>query len=110
MLFRSDIRDSVSAINAAFKRITLADHQRSLARQLEEGEKNKYALGESNLMLVNLRELASGDASMIYADALNSYHRALADFRFSSGDFSQISEDAHHHPHKIIDYDFDPTS
>jgi hypothetical protein len=61
-------------------------------------------------MLVNLRELASGDASMTYADALNSYHRALADFRFSSGEITHLSEDAHHHPHKTIDYDFDPTS
>ncbi len=107
---RNEIRDSVSAIKAAFKRIGLADQQRNLARQLEEGEKTKYGLGESNLMLVNLRELATGDASMTYADALNSYHRALADFRFSSGEFSQVSEDSHHHPHKIIDYDFDPTS
>lgn len=107
---RNEIRDAVSAINAAFKRIGLANQQRSLARQLEEGEKTKYGLGESNLMLVNLRELASGDASMTYADALNSYHRALADFRFSSGEFSHLSEDERHHLHKTIDYDFDPTS
>ncbi|MEY4684702.1 MAG: hypothetical protein RLZ25_1161 [Pseudomonadota bacterium] len=107
---RNEIRDSVSAIKAAFKRIGLAHQQRSLAHQLEEGEKTKYGLGESNLMLVNLRELASGDASMTYADALNSYHRALADFRFSSGEISHLTEDTHHHPHKIIDYDFDPTS
>lgn len=107
---RNDIRDSVSAIKAAFKRIGLADQQRSLARHLEEGEKTKYGLGESNLMLVNLRELASGDASMTYADALNSYHRALADFRFSSGELTHLSEDEHHHSHKTIDYDFDPTS
>ncbi|MFZ4654757.1 MAG: TolC family protein [Methylococcaceae bacterium] len=107
---RNEIRDAVSAIKAAFKRINLADQQRSLARQLEEGEKTKYGLGESNLMLVNLRELASGDASMTYADALNSYHRALADFRFSSGEFSYISDDAHHHSYKMTDYDFDPTS
>lgn len=107
---RNEIRDSVSAIRAAFKRIGLADQQRNLARQLEEGEKTKYGLGESNLMLVNLRELATGDASMIYADALNAYHRALADFRFSSGEFSQLTEDSHHHQHQTIDYDFDPTS
>ena len=107
---RNEIRDSVSAIKAAFKRISLADQQRTLARQLEEGEKTKYGLGESNLMLVNLRELATGDASMTYADALNSYHRALADFRFSSGEFTHLSEDTHHHLHKVIDYDFDPTS
>lgn len=107
---RNEIRDSVSAINAALKRIALADQQRSLARQLEEGEKTKYLLGESNLMLVNLRELASGDAAMTYADALNSYHRALADYRFSSGEISRLAEDAHHHAYKMIDYDFDPTS
>jgi outer membrane protein TolC len=107
---RNEIRDSDSAIKAAIKRISLADQQRILARQLEEGEKTKYRLGESNLMLVNLRELASGDASMIYVDALNSYHRALADYRFSSGEISHLAEDHHHHAYKIIDYDFDPTS
>ncbi|NBS17646.1 MAG: TolC family protein [Gammaproteobacteria bacterium] len=107
---RNEIRDAVSAIKAAFKRIALADQQRSLARQLEEGEKTKYEFGESHLMLVNLRELASGDASMTYVDALNSYHRALADFRFSSGEYTHISEDGHHHSYRTTDYDFDPTS
>lgn len=106
----NEIRDAVSAINAAFRRTRLADEQRHIALRLEEGEKTRYSLGESNLMLVNLRELASGDAGLTYADALNSYHRALADYRFASGEFSHISSDGNHHNYKMVDYDFDPTS
>ena len=107
---RNEIRDSVSAINASYKRIQIADDHRQIASKLEDAEKSRYELGESSLMLVNLRELATGDASLIYADALNSYHRALADFRFASGDFTHIKEDKKHHQFPNVDYDYDPTS
>lgn len=107
---RNEIKDALSAIDAASRRVGLAEAQRSMALELQDGEKARYELGESNLMLINLRELQNGDASMIYIDALNSYHRALADFRFSSGEFRHIREDGAHHSFPRIDYDFDPTS
>lgn len=107
---RNEVRDSVSAINAAFQRIALADQQRTLAVKLEEGERTRYEIGESNLMLLNLRELATGDAALTYADALNSYHRALAEFRFASGEYKVLSVDRDHHRYEVVDHDYDPTS
>lgn len=107
---RNEIHDSVSAIQAASRRVTLALEQRQLALRLEEGEKTRYELGESNLMLVNLRELATGESALTHADALNSLHRALAEFRYASGELGHLPEDERHHRYSVIDYDFDPTS
>lgn len=107
---RNEIKDALSAINASYKRIQIAEDHRQIATKLEDAEKSRYELGESNLMIVNLRELATGDAALTYADALNGYHRALADFRFASGDFTHIRENEKHHQFPTIDYDYDPTS
>ena len=107
---RNDIKDAISAISAAFKRTQIAEDHRQIAARLEDAEKSRYELGDSNLMIVNLRELATGDAALSYADALNSYHRALADFRFASGDFTHIRENDKHHQFPSVDYDYDPTS
>jgi len=53
---------------------------------MEEGERTRYELGDSNLMFVNQRELASGDAAILTAEALNSFFKSLADYRYALGD------------------------
>jgi hypothetical protein len=37
-------------------------------------------------MFVNQRELASGDAAILTAEALNSFFKSLADYRYAPGD------------------------
>jgi outer membrane protein TolC len=81
----ADVKDAFSALRAAQKRVGIARQQREAARQLEEGERTRFELGDSSLLFVNLRELASGDAALAEADALNAYHKAQADYRFALG-------------------------
>ncbi|MFM8445635.1 MAG: TolC family protein, partial [Methylococcus sp.] len=82
----ADVKDALSALNAALKRVGIARQHRETAVQMEEGERTRYELGDSNLMFVNQRELASGDAAILTAEALNSFFKSLADYRFALGD------------------------
>lgn len=83
----ADVRDSQSALQAAFKRVGLARQQRALAVQLEKAERTRFELGESNLLLVNLREQASADAALAEAEALGASLRSQADYQAALADF-----------------------
>jgi outer membrane protein TolC len=82
----AEVRDSLSALEAAWKRVGLARRQRGLAVQLEKAERTRFDLGESNLLLVNLREQASADAALVEAEALGTWLRAQADYRAALAD------------------------
>lgn len=81
----ADVKDAFSAVQAAYRRVAIARQQREAALQLEEGERTRFNLGDSSLLFVNLRELASGDAALAEAEALNAYFKAQADYRFALG-------------------------
>jgi outer membrane protein TolC len=77
----AEVKDVLSAINAARQRITLSYQQQKAAQQLEEGEKTRFELGDTTLLFVNLREIASGDAMLQAADANSSLFKADADYQ-----------------------------
>lgn len=81
----AEVRDSISALHAAQQRIAIAREQRAMALQLEAGERARLELGDSSLLLVNLRELASGDAAITEADALATFFKSEADYRAAMG-------------------------
>jgi cobalt-zinc-cadmium efflux system outer membrane protein len=86
----AEVRDALSAIKAALKRLEIAQRHRETALLMEDGERTRYELGDSNLMFVNQRELASGDAAVLVADAYSSFHKSLADYHFAVGDLQMI--------------------
>ncbi|MBS1214342.1 MAG: TolC-like outerrane protein, partial [Proteobacteria bacterium] len=59
--------------------------QEMAASKLEEGERTRFDLGDSTLLVVNLREIAHGDAALLQADAATTVHKAQADFRAALG-------------------------
>ncbi|MFM8341465.1 MAG: TolC family protein [Methylomonas sp.] len=77
----AEVKDVLSALNAARQRITLSQQQQQAAQQLEEGEKTRFELGDTTLLFVNLREIATGDAMLQAADANNSLFKAEADYQ-----------------------------
>lgn len=89
----AEVKDALSALNAAIKRVQIARQHRETAVQMEEGERTRYELGDSNLMFVNQRELASGDAAILVAEAMNSFFKSMADYRYALGQLQQ--EDGH---------------
>lgn len=86
----AEVKDALSALRAAERRVGLARQQREAARQLEEGERARFDLGDSNLLFVNLRELAAGDAALSEAEALNAFFKAKADYRAAVGTMDGI--------------------
>ncbi len=81
----NEIRDALSALSAARQRVKLSEQQRQAAKQLEQGELTRFELGESTLLFVNLREMAHGDAALMFAEAQNSLFKAHADYQAALG-------------------------
>ena len=73
-----EIRDAHSAVAAAFQRARLAGEQVELARELARAELRRFSLGAGDLLLVNLRELATATAEREQVDAVASYFKARA--------------------------------
>ena len=86
----AEVKDALSALQAARQRLEIARKHRETAIAMEEGERTRFELGDSNLMFVNQRELASGDAAILVADAYNSFHKSLADYRYALGDLQIV--------------------
>lgn len=81
----ADVRDAHSAIGAARARIEATRREVALALELEAGERSRFEQGDSNLLLVNLREQQTAEALLREVDALLDYHRAQADLAAARG-------------------------
>jgi outer membrane protein TolC len=78
---RVEVRDALSALEAARQRVEVARRELRLARELEQAEWSRFGLGESTLLFVNLREQTTAEASVREVDALSDYHKAVASLR-----------------------------
>ncbi len=78
---RAEVRDAVSALDAARRRIALVRREVEVAGLLEAGERQRFEAGDSTLFVVNLREQATAEARLREVDALLDWHRASAAFR-----------------------------
>jgi outer membrane protein, heavy metal efflux system len=76
-----DVTDAVSALKAARDRVKFTRQEVDVAQKLEAGERQKFELGDSNLLFVNIRETQTAEARLREIDALTDYHRAVASFR-----------------------------
>ncbi len=77
----TDVQNVYAAMLAAFNRIRRAEESLELARTMEQAERRKFDLGESNLLLVNLRELATAGAAKNVLQSQLDYFQAQADYR-----------------------------
>lgn len=80
-----EVRDAHSALEAAYQRARLAGEQVELARSLAEAEYRRFSLGAGDLLLVNLRELASADAAAEQVQAVADYFIAQAKLEVAKG-------------------------
>jgi len=78
---RAEVRDAVSALDAARRRIALVRREVEVAGLLEAGERQRFEEGDSTLFVVNLREQATAEARLREVDAVLDWHRASAAFR-----------------------------
>lgn len=73
-----EIRGGYQALVAAYRRARLANQEVELTRQLAAAEYRKFQLGAGDLILVNLREVASADAANNEVQAVRDYFVAKA--------------------------------
>lgn len=97
---RAEVQDTISALATNYEQVDLFRQSLAVNNALEASERRKYELGNSNILLVNLREQATADSEALLVDAEAEYHRSWADYRaalaLDAADYhpeSQISAD-----------------
>lgn len=81
----AEVQDAVSAIDRTYQRLERAREEQKVAVRVAELERDRFSRGQSNLLEVNLRELAAAGAQAKVIDTLAEYHRALAEHRAALG-------------------------
>jgi len=76
----TEVEDAASAIRMTYQRYRAAVEELELARKLEQGERDRFALGDSTLFLVNQRERATAEAAVKTIGIQAEYEQALATF------------------------------
>lgn len=74
----AEVLDAGSAVAAAAESVAIARQEAGLADQLAAGERERFRLGATTMLFVNLREQAAFEAAIREAEALAAYHRARA--------------------------------
>ncbi len=77
---KTEVQDSVSEVIASAKRVEAAKKELEFARRLEALERDRFALGDSTLLIVNIREQTTAEAAIREVKALNDHHAAIANF------------------------------
>lgn len=79
------IKKSLVQIQAAHKIIQYTRQETEMAARVEQAENIRYRHGDSNLFLLNQRELMTSEAQSRYLDAIKNYKSAVATLRYSLG-------------------------
>lgn len=79
----AEVQDAMSAVRAAFERVQFTRDEVSVAKRLEQLERDRFQLGDSTLFLVNLREQATADAQVRVVAAEADYFFALASYELA---------------------------
>ena len=77
----TEVQNAVVTIEAAYRSIDKAKESVKLNEQLERLETIKLDKGDSDLLLLNLREAATFDARVVEIEALLHYFESQADYR-----------------------------
>jgi cobalt-zinc-cadmium efflux system outer membrane protein len=80
-----EIRSARVVMLAARESIALAREQLAAAHELADAERAGFREGSSDLVAVNIRELAAADAASLEIEALAEYERARVDYLVATG-------------------------
>jgi outer membrane protein TolC len=79
----TEVRDAYSAVITAQKRAEVIRNEVITTKRVEDGERTKFELGDTNLFTLNLRELATAEAAIREVNAYADYYRANALYELS---------------------------
>jgi len=82
---QSDTLDAWSQLDTARERSALAEQTAEAAREVAQGERERFDLGATTILFVNLREQAAADAEMALIDAQIEAHYAQARLQLAMG-------------------------
>jgi outer membrane protein TolC len=100
----AEVQGARTALAAEYAALQQARQSVSLARQMEEAERKKFAQGDSDLLIVNLREQATADAEALVVDAAANYFMAAAQLHAAiAGELSGMRRVARTMPTPIAD-------
>lgn len=81
----NEVANALSALRATHAQLDQAERNIELARELVDAERRAFELGRSDLLRINLREIALADARLLRLDALRGYFLARARYRAALG-------------------------
>lgn len=79
----TEVRDAYSAVITAQKRVEVIRSEVVTTKRVEDGERTRFDLGDTNLFTLNLRELATVEAEIREVNAYADYYRANALYELS---------------------------
>jgi outer membrane protein TolC len=84
----AEIQDAASALERSFELLQKARENVAVARRVEQGERERFLRGQGTIVILNLRELVTAEASLAEVDALAEYYRSLADYEAAIGKYA----------------------
>ena len=88
---RAEVEDAASALGAALDVLEVVQAEVLVARELEQAERDRFALGDSTQFLVNLRELATADAAFREISATAEAHKARVAYDLATGKLATLA-------------------
>jgi len=76
-----EVKNIHIGLNTSYRQIQLAKQELELSIKLEESEKEKFKLGDSNILFINIREQATADSKIREFNAIVNYNQFLADYK-----------------------------
>jgi outer membrane protein TolC len=81
----TEVQDALSNLDRTYQRLQRAREEQGIALRVADLERERFRKGQSNLLEVNLRELAAANAQAKVIDTLADYFRAQAEYRAALG-------------------------
>lgn len=81
-----DVRAAYLEMTTARRRAQLARRQAELAERIAQAERARFALGDSTILVVNLREEGAAEAAAAHVDAITDYRKARVRYQAATGE------------------------
>lgn len=85
----TEVQDAISEVNASFQRVDFAKRELTLAEKLQVLEQDRFNLGDSTLLFVNIREQTRAEAAIRKVKALNDLFNAIANYQAATAELLQ---------------------
>ncbi len=95
----TEVWDAHSAVNAAWEQVAQAKQNVDLATQLHDVEKDRFALGATDFLALQIREQTAFKARLTEVEVLQTYYISLANLITSAGiDCRHVMTEGDPHP------------